>query len=176
MMSKAPREGSVDEAKTRLVLELGRALHLYGTPAHRIEATLASVARALGVDGSFFSTPTALFSSLQLSGGEGAPLAPRPRTHLERLPPSEFDLGKLGDVDALARRLLEGKLSVEQATDDLRDLFEKPRRYPTVLRIVGGGCVSAGAAALFGGGTAEVGLALLCGLLLGVAGAAMHLK
>ena len=45
------------------VLTLAEALHAHGTSAHRLEAMLTLVARRLGVEARFYSTPTAVIVS-----------------------------------------------------------------------------------------------------------------
>ena len=45
------------------VLALARALHRYGTPAHRLEEALEIVGKDLGLKGEFFSTPTTIIAS-----------------------------------------------------------------------------------------------------------------
>ena len=52
--------GEGDNAATGFVLELARALHEYGTPAHHLEVALESVAKALDLTAEFFSTPTSI--------------------------------------------------------------------------------------------------------------------
>src|SRR5260221_14479899 len=45
------------------VLTLGRALHAYGTPSHRLEDTLNRVCAQLGLEGQFFTQPTSIFAA-----------------------------------------------------------------------------------------------------------------
>ena len=59
----APQDHSVTPAVAspvssdarEFVLKLGRGLHAYGYPAHRLEDALTSVAQRLGIQGHFFS-------------------------------------------------------------------------------------------------------------------------
>ena len=37
-------------------------MHALGSPSYRVEDTMAACCRALGLEGSFFSTPTAIFA------------------------------------------------------------------------------------------------------------------
>ena len=74
-------------AAQEVVTRLGRALHAYGSPAHRLEEALSAVARSLGLEASFFASPT----SLLVSFGRGR----ERRTVLERVEPGGQDLEKL---------------------------------------------------------------------------------
>jgi uncharacterized membrane protein YjjP (DUF1212 family) len=81
------------------VLRLGRAMHTYGFPAHRIELVLESACHKLGLQGQFFSTPTALFSSFGPQEEQ--------QTHLLRVTPGEVNLGKIADLDKAATAVLQ---------------------------------------------------------------------
>src|SRR5687768_4442897 len=50
-------------AERALILELARALHEAGAPAHRIEDAMAAPAPRWGIEGQFFTTPTSIFAS-----------------------------------------------------------------------------------------------------------------
>ena len=74
-------------------LLLGRALHRYGTPAHRLEEAMIVVSGQLGVESRFVSTPTAIFASF----GPTEAL----RATIIRLDPGEVNLERLSRVDAI---------------------------------------------------------------------------
>ena len=76
------------------VLSLGRALHRYGTPAHRLEEALLECCRRLGLSAEVFTTPT----TIVMSFGEPGEL----RTRMMRVEGGELDMSKLARVDALA--------------------------------------------------------------------------
>jgi uncharacterized membrane protein YjjP (DUF1212 family) len=88
--ASATRRSSQD-----FVLKLGRGLHVYGYPAHRLEEALGQVCDRLGLAGQFFSMPTALFVSF----GEGD----EHRTFQIRVEPGGVDLGKHGPARRDAR-------------------------------------------------------------------------
>ncbi len=76
------------------VLALGRALHRYGTPAHRLEEALLVICRRLTLEVEVFTTPTAIIMSF----GEPTEL----RTRMMRVEGGELDMDKLEQVDDLA--------------------------------------------------------------------------
>ncbi|MEM6731471.1 MAG: threonine/serine exporter family protein [Myxococcota bacterium] len=136
---------------TDLLLELGRALHEAGAPAHRIEDTMGAVARAAGIEAQIVSQPTLLMCSF----GEGE----QARTRVQRVSPTEYDLARLMAVDDVLEKAAVGKISPKEAVLELRTL--KHRRYPrwtipvaylalgtTVAILVGGSVYDATAAAL----------------------------
>ena len=155
------------DERSAFVLELGQALHQHGAPAHRLERALEEVARALGLDGSFFATPTALISSFRTSG-EDAHGERVERSHLRRLPPSDVSLRNLAALDGLAQRVIQGDHDVSQATLEIERLQLRPALYPAWLRIVAFALASVSAARMFGGGLNEVSAALVFGGVVGL--------
>ena len=151
-------ESSRDDDIT-FVLEMGRALHAYGTAAHRLEEVLVAVSSQLGLSGEFFSTPTSIFASF------GA-LATQ-RTHLLRVEPGETDLGRLARVDAVIQEVLARRITPEEGVKRMAAIRAARDRYAGWLRVVAHGVASFGAAIFFGGSARGWGVALLIGLLTG---------
>ncbi len=160
-----------DDAVT-FVLALGPALHEHGAPAHRVESALEEVAQALGLEATFLSTPTSLISSFKgASPGGASPGAASPlneSTHLARLEPAEPDLGKLSDLDALARRVVTGATDPRQGSQAIVEVVSKPVLWNGGWRTLGFLLASASAARVFGGGGSEVIAAGLGGIQVGL--------
>lgn len=151
-------------AATVFLEKLGRALHRYGSPAHRLEDALTEVARRLGLRAQFFSTPTAIFASFETDHADR-----RHDTVLLRVEPGEVDLEKLSWLDAVVSRVVRGELAPRQAAAAVDALVEAPPRFGAGLTTAAYAAVSASAASFFGGGGREVlaagGVGLLIGLL-----------
>lgn len=143
-----------------LIEKLGRALHTYGSPAHRLEDALTRVSRRLGLEAQFFSTPTALFASL----GHGA----ERRTALLRVEPGEASLEKLSRLDAVLAKVIRGQLSPGEAERLVDDIVDAEPRYGATLTTLSYALASGAAARFFGGGWAEIAGASLIGLLVGL--------
>lgn len=137
---------------------LGRALHRYGTPAHRLEEALGLVCRRLGLNGQFFSTPTAIFATF----------GQRERTRLMRVEPGEVNLEKLSEVDRDLDLLIDGSLDVAEAIERLEALDEAPPRYGAVVTTLAFAAASGSASSFFGGGWREMVAASGIGLLIGL--------
>ena len=144
------------------MLGLARALHAYGTTAHRLESALDMVARRLGLEGQFFSTPTAVFASVGAAGGEQ-------HTVLIRVEPGEVDLGKLARLDRVTGELMRGEIGTGEAERRVGEIVEGSPTYGHWLTILSFAVASATAARVFGGGgvvvAAGAGVGLLIGLL-----------
>ncbi len=141
---------------------IGRALHRFGTPAHRLEEALSTVVHRLGIEGGFFSTPTAIFVSLR-AGDDHA-------TRLYRMEPGEVNLEKLVQLDELLVEVTEERRSLAAATTRARAVVRAPLRYGARATALSFSLVAATAAYFLGGGIAEVLAALGVGLLIGLLG------
>ncbi len=142
------------------VLRLGRALHSYGYPAHRLEDVLAQVARKLGLEAQFFSLPTGIFA------GFGSPELQR--THLLRVQPGEVQLDRLVDVDQVASEVLKGTLDPAGGTARIEAIAARPPCYGPALTVAAYGLAAATSARFLGGGGREIGLAAVGGLVVGL--------
>jgi uncharacterized membrane protein YjjP (DUF1212 family) len=148
------------EAEIGFVLALGRALHRYGTPAHRLEQSLGRVCQQLELDAEVFSTPTALIMSF----GDPVEL----KTRMMRVEGGELDMGKLARVDTLADRVLDHSVTVEHGTRELDKIINGPSRFGRGLSTLVHGVTAGSLAVFFGGSLLDVALAGMIGLTLGL--------
>ena len=144
----------------RLVLELGQALHRYGTPAHRIELILERLSEKLGLQGQFFAVPTAIIASFGDLGAQ--------RGGLVRLEPGGVDLGKLARLDEEIKALLGAERTPDQGLDEIHRIAAAGSPYPAWLSLICFGIASASAARFFGGSWHETLVSLVVGLVLGL--------
>jgi len=147
------------------VEKLGRALHRYGLPSHRIEDALVAVAERLGLQGQFFATPTAIFASLERDGAE--------RTILIRVEPGEVDLEKLSRLDALLADVIQGAVAPTEASRAVDEITAAAPRYRGWMVMAGFAIASASASRFFGGGWREFAVCAAIGL---ATGALAHLS
>lgn len=143
------------------VLALGKALHRYGTPAHRLEEALIVCCRRLGLDDTeVFTTPTTIIMSF------GAPH--ELRTRMLRVEGGELDMSKLAAVDALADQVGSRVLTAKEGVERLRTIIAAPRRYGHLLSTVVNALTAGTLAVFFGGTLIDVAVACVIGLVLGV--------
>ncbi|MFO0094526.1 MAG: threonine/serine exporter family protein, partial [Gemmatimonadaceae bacterium] len=115
-------------AARRFVLQLARALHQHGTPAHRLEAALTSAAGQLGLQAEFFSTPT----SIMVGIGE----LEQQRVHLLRVEPGEPNLGQLTRLADITRRVVERDIGPAEGLALIDAMDREPPTYARWLVIV----------------------------------------
>ncbi|HZN38967.1 MAG TPA: threonine/serine exporter family protein [Planctomycetota bacterium] len=153
----------------QFVLELGRAMHALGSPSYRVEDTMDACCRALGLEGSFFSTPTAIFAALGEPGSE-------PKTTLLRVVPGEHDLGRLAELYAIRDAVVRREATPDQGLERLHDVLDRPPRPYLAADPVAHALAGAGAAVLLGGCFFEAGVAAASGLLVGLMGLSARLR
>src|SRR5215204_308669 len=111
----------------RFVLELARALHAHGTPAHELERVLSQVSSRLGLRAVFFSTPT----SIMVGFGEQT----EQEVRLMRVEPGRPNLGHLATLGDITRAVLHEDLSAVVGLKRMQALFAEPPRWPGWLRV-----------------------------------------
>jgi uncharacterized membrane protein YjjP (DUF1212 family) len=141
------------------ILTLAEALHAYGASAHRLEGMLTLVARRLGIEARFYSTPTAVMASF------GAPAAER--TSLLRVEPGGIDLEKLSLLQEAVVRVTRGELDLERGRAEVSAILRARPRYGALATVLAFGLSSAAAAVFLGGGVREIAAAFAAGLAVG---------
>lgn len=162
-MTHGAAQGQTDrepaEASAFLV-DMARALAANGTPAHRLEAVMTSIAERLGLEAEFFATPTSVFASI---GRPGEP----PITTMTRTQPSDINAERVIDLDELLDAVAAGEVSPAEARVRIRTIRARPDRYGMWATAIGIGVASACAGRFFGGGLEEMLSSLLVGLVVG---------
>ena len=146
----------------QFVAELAKALHQNGMAVDELEQNLLQLAQQLRLEVSVFATPTSIFFSF----GQ----ADQYRTLLLRVTPADIDLGKLNDLQALQRELVEGRLTLREARARLPQLLQQPPRFGFWVSSFAFAWASGAATLLFGGGRNEWLVTLLIGWGLGCFG------
>lgn len=142
------RASGDDDPRLAFVMTLGRALHRYGVPAHRLEEALEQVARRAGLTSQFFSTPTSIMAGFGEPGHQ--------RVCLVREQPGGVDLEKLVELDELTERVVRVGLPFDEALRQVGAILNAPPRYPAAVSILAGALAATGAARFFGGAWREV--------------------
>jgi uncharacterized membrane protein YjjP (DUF1212 family) len=142
------------------VLRLGRALHVYGIPAHRLEEVMEKTAERLGLRGQFFSTPTAIFASFGRQDEQ--------RTFLMRVTPGEVNLGKIAELDDVTTGVLRGALDPAEGSKRIDHIQAEPHSYGPALTTIAFSLASASASRFLGGGLKEIAASALIGLVIGL--------
>lgn len=155
-----PDPAATETAAVGFVLRLGRALHAYGLSADVLETVLETMSERLGLEAQFFTTPTSIFAAF------GAP--EQQHTHLIRVYPGDVDLGKLAQLDAVARDVEHGRVAVQEGSRLVDAIIAAPPTMGAILRVLGYGMASAAVCRILAGGPTEVVVAGGAGLVAGL--------
>ncbi len=149
------------DSRIAFCLELGKALHSFGTPAHRFEEVMERVVSSLGLQGHFLAHPTAFFAELRSDGVNGGR-----EVFMVRAEPGETNLEKLVRIQAIVKQVADGHLPIEEAATKVRAVVTDPPSFGKAAVVASFGLSSATAARFFGGGWREMLLAAALGLLI----------
>ncbi len=121
-------DGEHARSARRFILKLARALHQHGTPSHRLEATLSTAAKRLGLQADFFSTPTSIMVGIGALEDQ--------RVHLLRVEPGAPNLGHLNALGTITRDVVDGLITPEEGLRQIIALDAKPPTYPLWLSLL----------------------------------------
>jgi uncharacterized membrane protein YjjP (DUF1212 family) len=150
----------VTEAPIGFILALARALHRYGTPAHRLEEALGLVADRLGLKAQFFSTPTSIFVAF----GDPA----EHRTSMLRVDGGELDMGKLAKLDALASAVAARQIDPAEGMRRIDAIENAAPTWSAPPMLLAHAASTATVVVFFQGSPVDIAIAGGLGLLLGV--------
>jgi uncharacterized membrane protein YjjP (DUF1212 family) len=156
----APAAAAPGPAEIGFVLAVARALHRYGTPAHRLEEAVEIVGARLGLTCEVFSTPTSIITSF----GDPVEL----RTNMLRAESSELNMAKLEAVDQVTERVADRELTAAQGLAELARIAAAPPHFSANAVMLAQGLASGAMAVFFGGGLADIAASAGIGLGLGL--------
>lgn len=142
------------------ILTLAEALHAHGAAAHRLEGMLTLVARRLGIEARFYSTPTVVMVSFG-AVTEG-------RTCVVRVQPGAIDLEKLSLLYETTVSVIRGELGPGVGRARVAEIVGARPRYGAGTLVPACAASSAAAAVMFGGGPREILASGVVGLLVGL--------
>ncbi|MBI5836596.1 MAG: threonine/serine exporter family protein [Candidatus Eisenbacteria bacterium] len=141
-------------------VKLARALHRLGAPSHRLEDAMTDVSRALGIQGAFFATPTAVFATFDAPGYR--------ETFLVRAEQGEVDLERQTLVEQAIDDVSAARISPTRAEERVDEILAAPARYGPATRAACFAVASGSAASFLGGGWREMALTSVVGLVIGL--------
>lgn len=109
--------------RTRFVIKLGRALHHCGANSVRIEKHLGSVTQMLGLHGNFLVSPTTFTYIFWLDDEMDQ------FTHIERMELSDYDFGRLWEIDQLVENMEHNGFDLETDLEQLEHLCQSKDLY-----------------------------------------------
>jgi len=141
-------ENSPDEGFERtfeFIVKLGVTAHGYGSTAPRLEAYLTRVAKTLGYQGTFRSTPKEIFLALVEKG------KPWQRTRLVPMPGTGLELTRLAKIGKLVDGVEAGDTTLEEASAGLDEIDRMPHPWGNIANAISYALVGSSFAVLLAG-------------------------
>jgi len=155
-------ERATEDKAVVFLLDLCRALHKCGAPAHRWEYNLCRASEALGIEASFAVMPSLILISL------GPESARHSETYIIRSSQS-LNCAKLFWTNDLIARLAGNEIDLADAIDELASINRHKSLYPRWLMLLSFGvCSGACASLFFGGGWIEIAFSFIMGFMVGL--------
>jgi uncharacterized membrane protein YjjP (DUF1212 family) len=142
------------------LLALLRALHAFGTPAHRLEAVAGALAARFGFEAHVFSTPTAVLAAFGPPGAAS--------TTLLRVEPGGIHLDKLAALDRVVDDVCAGRIEAGEASRRVEAVVARPDPYAPWIAVLCFALSGVAVARFLGGGGRDLAVAALCGLVVGL--------
>ncbi len=143
----------------RFVIQLGKTMHEYGTPSHRLEHILIETTHLLGLRGSFLVTPTSMSFIFWEQGSDDE------YTHIARVNPNGLDLNRLARTHELVEDVLAGRATLDEGLERITQIRILDDPYPRWLEFLAWGGTSACFAVLCHAGLYDILASLLAGWL-----------
>jgi len=106
----------------QFIIQLGRALHIYGVPSYKIQTYLSQVAKTKGIRGSFMDTPTWINYVFYSEDEEES------YNHIESVAPGGLNLGALSKAVEITDQVLDDRLDFDEASRDLRLVYMQSKK------------------------------------------------
>lgn len=109
--------------RQRYIMQLCRALMLFGAPTHRLEEYMQMTAKVLEVDSQFLYLPGCMIMSFD------DPSTRTTEVKLVRVGQG-IDLARLSDTHLIYKNVIHDVIGIEEAVQELDDVMKKKPRYP----------------------------------------------
>jgi uncharacterized membrane protein YjjP (DUF1212 family) len=156
------RKEDIEQVKATII-DLGYALCIYGTPAHRLEYHLALVASFYAINCTTYSTPGGIWITFGNYVDD-----PNAATHFVKIRASTLNLSKLCLLDDVAEKIADGTLTIKQGRKAIKEIIEMQPIYSNFVFIILSCFVQAGMFSIFfSANYGEILASLIAGLFVG---------
>ncbi|WP_064966889.1 threonine/serine ThrE exporter family protein [Tenacibaculum ovolyticum] len=111
--------------KYQFIVELGKALHIYGIPSYKIQSYLTEVAKTKGIVGSFMDFPT--WISYVFYEDE------KSYNYIECIPPGQLNLGAFAKIAELTNKVINSEIDNDSITNELNIIHSKTKEVSHIF-------------------------------------------
>jgi len=110
----------------QFIIDLGRALHIYGIPSYKIQSYLSSIARTQGLKGSFMDFPTWI-NYVFYEDDE------QTYNYIECVPPGSLNLGALSRIVEVTNKVISKEVDSSVLEEELQLIDEEAKKVNHLL-------------------------------------------
>ncbi|KAE8352312.1 hypothetical protein BDV28DRAFT_161863 [Aspergillus coremiiformis] len=116
-------------ARERYIMQLCKALMLFGAPTHRLEEYMQMTAKVLEVDSQYLYVPGCMIMSFD------DPSTRTAEVKLVRVSPG-VDLGRLSETHNVYKNVVHDVIGIEEAIQELEDIVKRKPRYNKLIIVL----------------------------------------
>jgi len=126
--------------KYKFIIELGKALHIYGIPTYKIQTYLTKVSKTQGINGTFMDLPTWINYVFYEEDGQTY-------NYIECIPPGVLNLGALSRIEEVTNKVISKEIDNEDVEKEL-ELIHNDAKNINHLRLALSYAIGSGAFSL----------------------------
>lgn len=111
--------------KYQFIIELGKALHIYGIPSYKIQSYLSKVAKMRGIEGVFMDLPT--WINYTFYEDENS------YNYVECIPPGNLNLGALSRIDEVTNKVIENEDDDFSLKEELKIIYAETKKVNHII-------------------------------------------
>ncbi|MCG1036977.1 threonine/serine ThrE exporter family protein [Polaribacter sargassicola] len=105
--------------KYQFIVDIGKALHIYGIPSYKILSYLTQVANTKGITGSFMDLPTWINYVFYEDKNS--------YNYIESIAPGSLNLGAFSRIDELTNKVIDNKIEPDEIDKELKIIHAKTK-------------------------------------------------
>ena len=143
--------------KYQFIIELGKALHIYGVPSYKIQTYLSEVAEKKGIKGVFMDLPTWINYTFYEDE--------KSYNYVECIPPGSYNLGALSRISEVTDKVINNEIDSSSIQSELKVIQDETKKVNHFLSTLAYAFASGAFSLMIGTNWISFGFSLLFGAL-----------
>jgi len=144
--------------KYKFIIELGKALHIYGIPTYKIQSYLTKVAKTQGIKGTFMDLPTWINYVFYEEDGQTY-------NYIDCVPPGVLNLGALSRIVEVTNKVISKEIDDSEVENELKLINNETKKVNHLILTLSYAIASGGFSLIIGTNWISFIFALLLGSL-----------
>lgn len=143
--------------KYKHIIELGKALHIYGVPSYKVQSYLTKVSKTEGIYGVFMDLPTWINYVFYEDD--------QSYNYIECIPPGILNLGGLSSVDEVTNKVISKEIDSSEVVSELKLINDETKKVNHFILMLSYAIASGGFSLMIGTNWISFIVALILGAL-----------